>query len=83
MPNKIAMGSSGVAVSGVAVWVMGRGVGRHAGVHGPSVQQPQHGQGSTLPTDKGAAKHREDAPGDESSPAGTGAEDWWDRANPQ
>lgn len=39
----------------------------------PSAQQPQHGQGSTLPADEGTTEHREDTPGNESCPAGTQA----------
>lgn len=38
------------------------------------MQQPQHGQGSALPADKGTAEHGENAPGNESSPAATRAE---------
>lgn len=85
MPNKTVMGSSSVAVSRVAVQGGGGhgGVGHNSGVRCPSVQQPQHGQGSTLPADEGAAEHGEDTPGDESSPVGTRAGGRWDRTNPQ
>lgn len=44
------------------------------GLCGPSAQQPQHGQGSALPTDEGTAKNGEHPPGDESSPVATRAE---------
>lgn len=49
-------------------------VGVTIGLCGPSAQQPQHGQGSALPTDEGTAENGEHPPGDESSPAATRAE---------
>lgn len=75
MPNKTTMGS--------VVWLCsgqdgGGSQWGHSGVTvglcGPSVQQPQHGQGSALPAHKGTTKNGENAPGDESSPAATRAE---------
>lgn len=76
IPNKIVMGDSGgVAVFGVGVVgpsgsFLG-GTQNRGGGTAPSVQQPHHGQGSALPAHEGAPQHREDAPGDESGPAGT------------
>lgn len=62
---------------------LGEGTVQDVWVHGPSVQQPQHGQGSALPADEGAAEDGEDTPGDESSPAGTRAGGRWDRTDSQ
>lgn len=68
---------SGAGWQGVTVGSRGVTVGSrwgHGGLCGPSVQQPQHGQGSALPADEGTAEHGENTPGDESSPAATRAE---------
>lgn len=86
MPNKTEMGSGGAAVSGamgLGGMVWGRVWGTTGEAHGPSAQQPQHSQGSTLPTDKGTTEHGDDTPGDESSPVGTQERGRWDRAGPQ
>lgn len=66
------MGLGGLTM-GLGGVMMGLG-GLTMGLGGPSAQQPQHGQGSALPADKGTAEDRENPPSDESSPAATRAE---------